>query len=271
MKVINHNIKNHLLPFFILFIYTANAQTLHPDTKFKKGDEFQRQIVIKSNCVLQRGGQTLNISTFSAVTKLYKVNETANKGASINVTINKIIDTVNALGHKVVYNSDNKPDPSSDIQMTLSQMIGKPAVIAVDETGKVLTAQKQLPGSDTQLWFVGIQPEYFAPGNNVEFMLDFPANSFLKKGYTWADNSASTSTTYTINSVTGRTTTITYTSTDLQGNLNSKTNGVLLIDNDSGVILKRSTQSVTTGYVVVKGVVYTAIRRTATSEICYKK
>ena len=271
MKVINYNIKIFLLPFLILIAFTAKAQTTRPDSRFKKGEEFERQTVVKSNCALQRGGQTLNISTYSAVTKLYKVNDVVNKLANINITITKIIDTINALGHKVVYNSDNKPDPQSDTQMTLFHMLGKPAVVSVDEAGKIVTAPKQLPGSDTQLWFVGIQPEFFMAGSTVDFILDFPSNPFLKKGYTWTDNTPSVTTTYTINAVTGRTTTITYSSTDLEGNLNSRTNGVLLIDNESGIVVKRSTQSVTTGYEVIKGVVYTAIRRTATSEVCYKK
>src|ERR1700678_1168262 len=108
MKKFLLNIKNYLSPVFItlLAINICNAQTVHRNFNFKKGEEFQRQIVIKSNCVLQRGDQKLNISTYSAVTKSYKVNDVSNSNATINITVNKIVDSINALGQKVSYNSE---------------------------------------------------------------------------------------------------------------------------------------------------------------------
>jgi hypothetical protein len=254
----------------ILVINITNGQAIHRDFKFKKGDEFQRQIVIKSNCLLQRGSQKLNLSTYSAVTKSYKVYNAAGSNAMLSITVNKVIDSINALGQKVVFNSEKRPDPDSFIQMALLQMIGKPALISVDEVGKILAVQKQLPADDTLLSFTGIQNENFSTGSLLEFTLDFPLNTFLKKGYTWTNTTATAVSNFTIYAVNSRTTTITYNTTDLAGNLNSRINGVMLVDNDTGIILKRSTQSVTTGYELVKGVIYTATRRTATSEVCFK-
>ncbi len=46
--------------------------------KLKKGDVFERQIIVNSNCLLQRGEQKLNLSTYAAVTKSYKVNTAEN-------------------------------------------------------------------------------------------------------------------------------------------------------------------------------------------------
>jgi len=272
MKKPLYRLQSLLIPFaIILCINISRAQSIHRDFKFKKGEEFQRQIVIKSNCLLQRGDQKLNLKTYSSVTKSYKVNNVANNNAVLSITINKIVDSISALGQKVVFDSDKRPDPNSYIQMALLQMIGKPASVSVDDGGKILSVQKRLPVSDTLLSFTGIQNERLANGSLLEFTLDFPSNPFLKKGITWVDSTATTTTRFTVYAVTARTTTITYSSTDLSGNLNSRTNGVLLVDNDSGIILKRSTQSVTTGYELVKGVVYTATRRTATSEVCYKR
>jgi hypothetical protein len=57
----------------------------------------------------------------------------------------------------------------------------------------------------------------------------------------------------------------------LGGNLNSRINGSILIDNLTGIILKRYSQSVSTGYEMVNGVVYTATRRTAITEVSVKK
>jgi hypothetical protein len=271
MKKIFTKLKYCLAPLLIMLVINiTNGQTIHRDFKFKKGDEFQRQIVIKSNCQLQRGSQKLNLSTYSAVTKLYKVNTVGNGSAAMSIIVNKIIDSINALGQKVAFNSEKRPDPDSFIQMSLLQMIGKPALISIDEAGKILSVQKQIPADDTLLSFTGIQNESFASGNALEITLDFPLNAFLKKGYTWSNTIGTAVSNFTIYAVNSKTTTITYTTTDLAGNLNSRINGVMLVDNDSGIILKRSTQSVTTGYELVKGVIYTATRRTATAEVCYK-
>jgi hypothetical protein len=271
MKTFITNIKRALTPLFIvLIIPICYAQTKHGDFKFKKGDAFERQVVIKSNCLLQRGSQKLNISTYSAVTKSYKINDVTGSNATVSLTVNKIIDSINALGQKVYFNSDKRPDPDSYIQMGLLQMIGKPAYVSVDASGKILSVQRQQAANDTLLSFAGIQHEPLAAGNFLEFLMDFPANPFLKKGYTWTNSSSLAVTNFTIYEVTARTTTITYTSNSSSGSLNSRTNGVLLIENESGLVLKRSTQSVTTGYELVKGVVYTATRRSASSEVCYK-
>jgi len=271
MKAFFTNLKYCLASLLIaLVVNSTYGQTIHRDFKFKKGDEFQRQIVVKSNCLLQRGSQRLNLSTYSAVTKSYKVSNIAGGSATMNITVNKIIDSINALGQKVVFNSEKRPDPDSFIQMALLQMVGKPSLVSVDEAGKIMSVQKQLSVDDTLLSFTGIQNETFANGSLLEFTLDFPGNTMLKKGYTWTNSSASRVSNFTIYAVNSRTTTITYTTTDLAGNLNSRINGVMLVDNESGIILKRSTQSVTTGYELVKGVIYTATRRTATSEVCYK-
>jgi len=271
MKNTLTKLKYYLAPvFFISAVSLTMAQSVHRDLKFKKGDEFQRQIVIKSNCLLQRGGQKLNLSTYSSVSKTYKINNINGENANMSITISKLVDSINALGQKVVFNSDKRPDPDSFIQMALLQMIGKPAFLLVDAGGKIISVQKQLPMDDTLLSFTGIQNERLSNGTLVDFTLNFPLNAFLKKGYSWSDSTATTLSRFTIYAANSRTTTITYTTTSLAGNLNSRINGVLLVDNESGIILKRSTQSVTTGYELVKGVIYTATRRTATSEICYK-
>lgn len=248
----------------------AMAQSNRREIKFRKGDEFQRQIVIKSNCVLQRGSQKLNLSTYSSVVKTYKVTAITGSETSLTITINKILDSLNALGQKSVFNSDKRADPNSFIQMALLQMIGKPASLSIDDKGKIISVQKQLPADDTLLSFTGIQNEPLKTGVALEITSDFPANQFIRTGYTWTDSTANTISKFTIYAVNSRTTTITYSTTSLAGNLNSRINGVVLVDNETGIILKRSTQSVTTGYELVKGVIYTATRRTATSEVCYK-
>ena len=151
-------------------------------------------------------------------------------------------------------------------------MVGKPASVTVDEKGKFLSHSKaaayrryscfRLPVSKTK-----------RPGSRA-ICLNSPQISrqihFLRKATPGRDSTSAMVSHFTIYAVNTRTTTITYSTTNLAGNLNSRVNGVMLVDNGSGIILKRSTQSVTTGYELVKGVIYTATQRTATSEVCYK-
>ena len=271
MKNTLPNIKYYLTYVLALFaINLSIAQTIHREFKLKKGEEYQRQVLIRSNSLLQRGSQKLNLSTYSDVTKVYKVNSDNNGRETVSITINRILDSINALGQKVVFNSEKRPDPNSYIQMSLLQMIGRPALVSVDEDGKILSIQKQLPSDDTLLAFTGIQGENLIRGNSLDFTIDLPLGPTLKKGYAWTDSTTTTVSKFTVYAVNSRTTTITYSTTELSGNLNSRINGVVLLDNGTGLVLKRSTQSVSTGYELVKGVIYTATRRTAATEICYK-
>jgi len=238
--------------------------------KLKKGDEFERKVTVNSICVLQRGEQKLTLNTNSDVTRSYKVNDVSSKGADIIITVNKIIDSINTLDQKVVFNSDSHTDSKLSIQNGLQKMIGKPASVTISENGKILAVNKQLPVSDTLLSFTGIPNERLQIGDILSIILRFPLNPGLKKDYSWTDSVASTVSKFTISAINGRVTTISYKTTDLGKYLNSNTNGVMMVDNETGLIIKRAVQSVTVGYERVRGVVYTATRRTATTEECYK-
>jgi len=272
MKKLITNLKYSLVPVLLLLAAFCRAQETSPyrEFNFKKGDEYQRLVAVKSNCILQRGNQKINISTYSAVTKTYKVNDVNGKKYQFSISINKILDTVNALGQKVVFNSENTPDPNSDIQMNLLHLIGQAAVVSVNDRSEVLTIHKPARLDDTLLSFTGIQPEVYATGKALEIFSNRVTGPFIKAGYTWTNHTSSTETTYTVKVVNGLTTTITYTSSILGADVNSRINGVLLIENESGLILKKATQSVSTGYKIVNGIVYTTTRRSATSEICKK-
>lgn len=239
--------------------------------RFKKGDEFQRQVFTKSSCVLQRGGQSLHVSSFSIMVKTYKATDASEKGASFTVSTEKLIDTINAMDQNLVYNSSKPADPNSAIQTGLQRMVNIQSAVSVNNKGEILSLKRPVAANDTLLSFAGIQPESLLPGTSLQFMVDFPVNPGLKKGYTWTDTRTSSETVYTIYAVNGRTTTITYKTTIFGGNLNSRVNGSLLIDNNSGLILKRASQSVSTGYEMVNGVVYTATRRTAITEMSTRR
>jgi hypothetical protein len=257
----------HILLITLTFIGGVTCAQI----RFKAGDEFQRQVITRSNCVLQRGGQTLRVGSVSNIVKTYKVTDATEKGATFTISTDKLIDTVNAMDQNLVYNSAKPGDPNSIIHTGLQKMVNTRPVVSTNHKGEILSLKRPVSIDDTLLSFTGIQPERLSPGSTLHFMVDFPVNPTIKKGYSWTDATSSAQTTYIIYAITGRTTTITYKTSVLGGNLNSRINGSMLIDNLTGIILKRYSQSVSTGYEMVNGVVYTATRRTAITEVSVKK
>lgn len=268
MKIASSQILNILLILSVFLGEVACAQI-----QFKKGETYQRQVLTKSNCVLQRGGQSLQVSSYSTVVKTYKVTDASEKGASFTVTTDKLTDTVNSMNQKLIYNSSKPADPNSPIQTSLQKMVNAPFSVSVNSKAEITNFKRPVALNDTILSFAGIQPESLKLGDRPQFIISFPINLSLKKGYTWVDNTSapSTETTYTVYATDSRTTTITYKTAVLGGNLNSRINGSMLIDNNTGIILRRYSQSVSIGYEMVEGIVYTATRRTAITETSIKK
>ncbi|MBB5396721.1 hypothetical protein [Mucilaginibacter sp. AK015] len=253
----------------ILLAYISN--TACAQVRFKKGDEFQRQVLTRSNCVMQRGGQSLHVSSSSIVAKTYKVTDASENGATMIITTDKLTDTINAMDQTMIYHSEKPADPASDIQVNLQKIAKTSPTITVNNKGEIFNVKRAATVNDTLLSFTGLQLERLVPGAMLQFMANFAVNPSLKKGYSWTDNTPSKTTTYTVYAVNGRTITITYKTSILGQNLNSRINGSILIDNNTGIILKRYSQSVSTGYEIVNGIVYTATRRTAVTEVNLKK
>jgi len=260
-----------VLKYILAAILTFASGVNFAQVRFKQGDEFQRQVITKSNCVLQRGSQNLHVGSVSIVAKTYRVMDVSEKGASITITTDKLVDTINAMNQNLVYHSGKPADPNSIIQVGLQKIVNSAAVVSVNNKGEITNLKRPVMANDTLLSFAGIQPEYLSPGSTLQFMVDFPVNVTLRKGYSWKANTSSAETNYTVYAINGQTTVVTYKTSVLGGSLNSRINGSILIDNNTGIILKRYSQSVSTGYEMVNGVVYTATRRTAVTEICNKK
>lgn len=256
--------KYSLAVLFIAISIISSAQS-----KFKKGEEFQREVLVRSNCVLQRGAQTLHVSSASTLVRSYKVTDANTTGAVLAVSTSKLIDTISAMDQSFIYSSAKPADPNSMIQVGLQKLSNVKLQVNINNKGEILATRPPVTPNDTLLSFSGIQPEYFEAGTTVPFLADFTPSSTTKKGYQWTDQTSKT--TYTIYAMTPRTTTITYKTSKLGGNLNSRVNGTIVIDNNTGLVLKRYEQHVSTGYEMVNGVVYTATRRTAITESSEKK
>lgn len=255
-----------LIALFIFMSDVAFAQN-----KLKKGEEIERHVLVRSNCVLQRGSQALHVSSSSVMRRSYKITDAGEQGLSFAVATEMLADTVNAMEQKLIYNSNKPAAPNSAIQTGLQRLVNNKSDITANNKGEILIVKQPAGVSDTLLSFTGIQPDNLAPGKMLPFMVTLPANPLFKKGYSWMTNTGSSQTTYTIYAVSAQLTTVTYKTSLTGGSMNSRINGSMLISNETGLILKCSSQSVSVGYEMVNGVVYTATRRTAVTEVNIKR
>lgn len=254
----------------------SKAQIVHRTFTFKKGDQFQRTAFLSSNTVLQRGDQKFNINSFSSTTKVYDIVDATGQGFNLAVTTKHIADTIDAMGKKLAYSSDRPANDSSAIAKALNNIAGKVASVTINKNGIVtdVTDPALQFTNDTLTAFTGLQQEQIVKGTTLGLLADFVLTQSLKPGYTWADstivNGQKTKNTFWIDKISNKTTTVVFESAVTGGYTNSNTNGVYVIDNQTGVILERMMKSIISGYQLHNRVVYAASKRTAFTESCYK-
>ncbi|WP_114941662.1 DUF6263 family protein [Mucilaginibacter endophyticus] len=254
----------------------SKAQTAHRTFTFKKGDQFQRTAFLSSNTVLQRGDQKFNINSFSSTTKVYDVVDATGQGFNLAVTTKHIADTIDAMGKKMAYSSDKPANDSSAIAKALNNIAGKVASVTINKNGLVtdVTDPALQFTNDTLTAFTGLQQEQIVKGTTLGLLADFVVTQSLKPGYTWADsttaNGQKTKNTFWVDKISDKTTTVVFESAITGGYINSNTNGVYVIDNQTGVVLERMMKSIISSYQLHNHVVYAASKRTAFTESCYK-
>lgn len=254
----------------------SSAQTAHRIFTFKKGDQFQRTAFLSSNTVLQRGDQKFDINSFSSTTKVYDVIDATGQGFNLAITTKHIADTVDAMGKKLEYSSDKPTNDSSVIAKALNNIAGKVATVSINKNGIVTdVADPALQfTNDTLTAFTGLQQEQIIKGTTLGLLADFVVTQSLKPGYTWADstivNGQKTKNTFWVDKLADKTTTVVFESAITGDYTNSNTNGVYVIDNQTGVVLERMMKSIISGYQLHNRVVYAASKRTAFTESCYK-
>jgi hypothetical protein len=266
--------------FIALLIITAalcHAQSSTQVITLNKGDEYEKQIFIRSACVLQQGKQEIEVENSSYVGKVFKVNEVTGKGLSFIVTTKKIVDTIASGGQQMIIDSDNGADAASFIQKGLLSAMEKPAMVDIDNSGIIVAVDDAVKqnNADTAFLFSGIQPGQYTAGSDLGFIARFTTVPAFTIGYAWQDsslvNNIKTVTAYKIDAVTNTTTTISFTSIVNEEYYNTNITGVFVMDNATGIVLKRITQSATSGYAMLNGAMFTQLRRNAVIEVCYKK
>lgn len=265
-----------LVVFFVLCSCICKAQSVQRIFSFDSGVEFQKETFLSSTFVIQRGGQKLNIKSTSTVNKIYKINEVNDDAYTFDVTIPKMDVKIIALGNELHYNSEKAIDTTSRIENALKFMVGKTNTVLVNRKGIILSDNDYSTSlaNDTLLSFAGIQGESFIKGKQFVLIPNF-VNKPLGVGFKWTDtstvNNQKLKTNFWIDNITDKNTIIKFTSTAKGVSINSNTNGTYVLDNNSGVLVQRIVQSISTGYIILGQEVYAITRRINLSETCIEK
>jgi len=249
------------------------AQEGHRIFKFKPGEVYQKEILINSNAVVQRGKQNLKINTVSELTKSYSVQLSNERGTTFNVKIEKMENEIDAMGLKLMYNSAIKNDSTSKIIKALDFMVNKPVDVQINNYGIIqsYTDYKAEMATDTLVSFAGIQPEAFEKGTMMNILADFTYNPDLKKNFSWTDSveidKQRLVTRFWIEDVNEKVTIVKFNSKISTRLLNSNQNGSYVIDNATGLIMEKILYTISTGYQIsAGGVIYAVARSTSVSE-----
>ncbi len=271
------NLEIPILLFLFLVSFNVFAQDNHRILSLKLGDEFQRETLISSNSSLQRGEQTLEVSSVSSMTKSYIVNSISPTVINFGVKINKMDNLVNTLGKQLYFNSSQQIDSTSSIQKALAHMINKKIDVNVDKYGVVLSSSfyKAEIATDTLVSFVGITPEVFEKGILLSLFSDLGDISKLKKGFTWKDsitiNQQKLNTTFLVEDLNAKSTVVKFVSKIISQMNNSNSNGTYIIDNATGLITEKLIYTVSAGYQLsAGGTIYAVSRSTSISELIKK-
>ncbi|AYL98830.1 DUF6263 family protein [Mucilaginibacter celer] len=271
MKTIRFNI---IMAFVLALLCTATIGKAQ--STFKQGDVYSKTTRIHASGVLQRGNQQFNINTASSISKTYKVTGLTGNGVILTVTTTHIADTVDAFNKRQVYDSAKPADTSSFIQMALQSLVGKVVTLSIDRSGIITDVNDpdEQYATDTLMTFAGFNRDQFITGSRLDLFADYqPAK---KSGETWVSHTAlddeKISTTYTVgeSAEEGRHVSLSVNSTSTGTDQNSYTNGVLVVDQGSGVILLGAMKTATVSYKLVNNTASSFSRRTEVLEKCTK-
>jgi hypothetical protein len=274
MKKYIFDIKTALTALLLFIACSGNAQ--RREFSFKQGDEYNKTTYINAVSTLQRGSQTVNINTTSSISKSYKITGVTGTGFVLTVTTKRITDTLDAFNKKLEYNSDKPADTSSYIQMALQSLVGKSVTLTIDKNGIITDVNDpdERYATDTLLLFAGLKQDQFTTGTRLNLVADNSAT--LKTDTSWISNTSSgnekVSTNYVANQSAqpDKYTNLMLSSTSSSPEQNSNTNGALVVDNFSGVVLVASLKTATLSYKFVNDATYSLSRRTEVLENCIK-
>lgn len=250
----------------------VNAQKLN----LNKGDEYKVTTVMSSSTQMKRGDKQVDTKSMSSITKTYNVTEANDNGYKLAITTKHIADTIDAFNQKFAYSTDRAADASSSIEMALSKMVGETQTLSLDKSGKITQVGDMAKASANAevATMAGVYNKSLENGNFLNFGAIFTLPANAKKGTKWDETitkgESIENITYAVESITATTTTISIKSEQKMPGSATSANGLILMDNATGVVLERVVKLNTFSNESVDGKSYLASRLNAISEVITK-
>lgn len=230
-----------------IFLFCASITTVVNAQKLalNKGDEYKVTTVMSSTTEMKRGDKQIDSKSMSSITKAYNVTEANANGYNLAITTKHIADTIEAFNQKLAYSSNRAADASSSLETALSKMVGEVHTVSLDKSGKITqvgdaakaSANAQIAG------LAGLYNKTLANGNFLNFGATFTLPTDAKKGSKWNDTKtigeSTEKTTYSVESTTATTTTVSFKTEQSTPGSNTNLTGMLILDNATGVVLER--------------------------------
>jgi hypothetical protein len=219
----------------------VNAQQLN----LKKGDKYTVVTFMNTNMGAIRGDKQIDFQYRSSVTKSYTVTAASDQGYQLNITTENVTDTIDAFNQKLAFDSKRATDPNSEIETALSKMVGQTQTLSLDRDGRITkVGNKDMAVADENLSLEnGIYAKSLKDGNTLNFGPDFKLPVAAKVGTQWTvatnEGDLVKNTKYTITEIAANFTKVTFTSKQTMPGMITNSNGAMLIDNTTGIVLQR--------------------------------
>lgn len=250
----------------------VNAQNLN----LNKGDEYKVTTLMSSSSSMKRGDKTLDVKSISKLTKSYMVTDATNSGYNLSMSVTNVADTIDGFNQKLAYNSNRAADPASAIETGLRNLVGTTHALNLDKSGKVTqVANADKAMSDAAVaGSAGVYFDNMAVGKTLKLGANFKLPAGASKGTTWKEeNKASgvtTKTTYKVDETSAKQTKVSFTSESAQTGINTNTSGVMVLDNNSGVVVQRVLKIDSKGNSSLDGKTFITSTKRTLSESCEK-
>lgn len=263
----------------IFLCLPARSQNPPLPPALQVGDTINYQFLENANAIWYQQGTDLSlpISYSLTVNRSIIIDASTKDGYEVTVLTTNIVNNVEAVGQQHIYDTEAGFDSTSLMLRHLQEVVktSEKLIITLNGMIKAVVTPDTHPRPDSLASFVGLEPLRYSTRSAHGLFPDIPFDSTFSLGYKWTTSDTAygqrTVTTYLMVSKTPIATTFTFTSSRASEHSNTNTNGQLVIDSRSGMVVERETKNVTLGIHTINKTKLIVNKKTATSETFIKK
>lgn len=244
------------------FSFGISAQS-QATIQLTKGKAYTISNLITTQSTTNVMGQDMESNILSGTTYSMEVADASKAGYTLKNTIKSINMKMEMMGQEMKYDSNDPADANSPMAAGVSEYIGKPIVLNVDASGKILKVSTDANSGSA----LSEQLSKSGFGTQVAF-LALPAD--VKVGDKWSVNDPDTSAIsnkidYVVKSIDGNKVTLDFSGTtkakgtienngmEIHTNTTGTITGTAIVDKLTGITLSSKSTSKATGSVEVQG------------------